>query len=376
MAEGEDREQGDRERASGESGDRDTSNAGESYEPFGDDEEKSSEESGDRDSAEAGESYEAFGEDDDDTDADESDDADADAEDSEDEKSDDDSETSDPKDDQDDDDSAQSREQQRRPKDTPDEEETREPQKGPEREEDKDDEDDEDRKLPPPPFRAFMLFVGTVAFLLIGFLFFSALIAPTYVVALILAALWFVAAYFLLGRFTRNRRHLNFPIWLGFGVTALALILWLSISTLVGTTVNERLITGQKLSQGKPTARIPEKPQRPAPAQNILIATGSFVSTGAGSAKGQASFVRRADGQTVLTLRGLDVTSGPTLHVFLATHDGKSVSDSKDLGELKGNKGDQQYDVPQNVDPKRYKSVVVWCKILGVPFGRAETKAQ
>src|SRR4051794_30749402 len=271
-------------------------------------------------------------------------------------------------------DSEKSREQERRQKDTPDEEETREPQAT--ESTDRDEEEDEEAKGPPPPFRAFMLFVATVVFLFVGFMFFSALIAPTYIVALILAALWFVAAYFLLGRFTRNRRHLRFPIRIGFGLFVTAVLLWIVISTLSGTTVNEQLVTGQKLSEGKPTARIPEKPQSQPPAQNILVATGELESSGAGSASGQASFVRLPSGQTKLTLKGLDVTSGPTLHVFLATHDGKSVADSKDLGTLKGNKGDQQYDVPQNVDPKRYKSVVIWSKFLGVPFGRAETKAQ
>lgn len=267
------------------------------------------------------------------------------------------------------------KEEERRQKDTPDEEETREPQRTEERT-DGGEEEDEDRKGPPGPGKGFLIVFATVAFLILGFMFFSALIAPTYISALILAALWFVAAYFLLGRFTRNRRHLRFPIRLAFAGTVAAVLIWLVISTLGGTTVNEPLVTGQKLSQGQPTAHIPEKPQKPAPQRNILIATGRFESAGAGSASGQASFVKLPNGQTKLTLRGLDVTSGPTLHVFLATHDGKSVADSKDLGTLKGNKGDQQYDVPQNVDPKRYKTAVIWCKILGVPFARAETKAQ
>lgn len=238
------------------------------------------------------------------------------------------------------------------------------------------DEDGERAKGPPPPFRAFMIFVATIVFLILGFLFWSALIAPTYIVALILAALWFVAAYFLLGRLTRRRRHLRFPVRIAFGVTALAVLLWLVISTAVGTTVNEPLVSGQKLSQQQPTAHVPEKSQKAPPKQPTLIATGKIVSTGAGSASGQASFVTLPSGRTKLTLKGLSVTSGPTLHVFLATHDGKSVADSKDLGSLKGNNGDQQYDVPPNVDPRRYKSVVIWCKILGVPFARAETKAQ
>jgi hypothetical protein len=78
----------------------------------------------------------------------------------------------------------------------------------------------------------------------------------------------------------------------------------------------------------------------------------------------------------MVTIKGLDVTSGPTLHVFLATKDGKDVSAHKDLGSLKGNKGDQQYTMPKGTDPRQYKTVVIWCKFLGVPFARAETKAQ
>lgn len=48
--------------------------------------------------------------------------------------------------------------------------------------------------------------------------------------------------------------------------------------------------------------------------------------------------------------------------------DGKYVS----LGKLKGNKGSQNYTVPDEVDPSRYISVSIWCDRFDVSFGAAE----
>jgi hypothetical protein len=44
-------------------------------------------------------------------------------------------------------------------------------------------------------------------------------------------------------------------------------------------------------------------------------------------------------------------------------------ADVIELGVMKGNKGDQNYDVPENVDLVRYRTVTIWCKRLGVNFG-------
>ena len=46
------------------------------------------------------------------------------------------------------------------------------------------------------------------------------------------------------------------------------------------------------------------------------------------------------------------------------TRDGDVRKDFKDLGRLKGSKGNQQYSIPASVDLRRYRSVVFWC----VPF--------
>jgi Electron transfer DM13 len=42
-----------------------------------------------------------------------------------------------------------------------------------------------------------------------------------------------------------------------------------------------------------------------------------------------------------------------------------------DLGSIKGNKGDQNYDVPADVDLNKYRAVTIWCARFGVNFGTA-----
>jgi hypothetical protein len=41
------------------------------------------------------------------------------------------------------------------------------------------------------------------------------------------------------------------------------------------------------------------------------------------------------------------------------------------LGQLKGNIGDQTYNVPAGVDLSAYGSVVIWCEQFGVLFSTA-----
>jgi len=44
---------------------------------------------------------------------------------------------------------------------------------------------------------------------------------------------------------------------------------------------------------------------------------------------------------------------------------------SVDLGRLKGNIGDQQYDIPAGTDLSRYATVVIMCRAFTVGFARA-----
>jgi hypothetical protein len=42
-----------------------------------------------------------------------------------------------------------------------------------------------------------------------------------------------------------------------------------------------------------------------------------------------------------------------------------------DLGSMKGNVGDQNYDVPSNVDFAKYQAVTIWCARFDVNFATA-----
>jgi hypothetical protein len=98
------------------------------------------------------------------------------------------------------------------------------------------------------------------------------------------------------------------------------------------------------------------------------------LTSGEHTTTGRATILRLASGRRVLTL-DLSTSPGPDLRVYLAPGDGSDVSDHRDLGGLKGNRGTQQYDVPANVPLARYTAVVVYCRAFSAPFGSAALHA-
>jgi hypothetical protein len=111
----------------------------------------------------------------------------------------------------------------------------------------------------------------------------------------------------------------------------------------------------------------------PEGSRNVLLGRGSFEPL-AHSAAGRATAIRTAAGARVLTLTNFEVDNGPDLRVYLVAgpaRDESEVDDFEDLGALKGNKGDQQYDLPRELDLDRYTTVVIWCRAFSVNFARA-----
>ncbi len=54
------------------------------------------------------------------------------------------------------------------------------------------------------------------------------------------------------------------------------------------------------------------------------------------------------------------------------THIPNLDDDVVNLGHLKGNQGDQNYDLPADVDLARFASVVIWCDRFDSAFGAAD----
>ncbi|PWT87621.1 MAG: hypothetical protein C5B55_14470 [Blastocatellia bacterium] len=128
----------------------------------------------------------------------------------------------------------------------------------------------------------------------------------------------------------------------------------------------ERLFINQKVNEQFPTAS----------AASNKLAKGQFHS-GAHETKGTAEVFQFADGKKTLRLTNFATSNGPDVHVYLVAANDATDNDSVtkagfvDIGSLKGNIGDQNYDLPANTDLAKYRSVTIWCKRFSVNFGTA-----
>jgi hypothetical protein len=110
--------------------------------------------------------------------------------------------------------------------------------------------------------------------------------------------------------------------------------------------------------------------------EQISSLSGRFMGTGDGThnAEGTAREINLENGKQFIRLENFEVTNGPDLYVYLATD--KSTSDFVDLGKLKANNGNQNYEVPEGTDLTKYDTVLIWCKSFSVLFGSADLKSQ
>jgi len=118
----------------------------------------------------------------------------------------------------------------------------------------------------------------------------------------------------------------------------------------------------------------------PTPAGPVQLAMGTLISH-EHATTGTVRIIRQADGARVLTLENLDTSNGPDVHVWLsAAHVVEGTAgwftagsaDHYDLGIIKGNQGNQVYEIPAEVDLSKYPAVDLWCVQFSVSFGAAE----
>jgi hypothetical protein len=108
----------------------------------------------------------------------------------------------------------------------------------------------------------------------------------------------------------------------------------------------------------------------------VSLAAGPFHGV-AHEASGTATIVAGSSGERTLRLSGFETSDGPDLRVYLVAapdaSDDSTVSKAGflDLGSLKGNRGDQNYEVPANLDLATYRTVTIWCRRFGVNFASA-----
>jgi hypothetical protein len=108
----------------------------------------------------------------------------------------------------------------------------------------------------------------------------------------------------------------------------------------------------------------------------MAITKGTFKSL-AHETRGSAAIYQLADGTRMLRLSQFETSNGPDVHVYLTAAEVEKGSDAIkeagfiDLGSMKGNKGDQNYDIPADADLNKYKNVTIWCRRFGVNFATA-----
>jgi hypothetical protein len=120
-------------------------------------------------------------------------------------------------------------------------------------------------------------------------------------------------------------------------------------------------------------------PAAQASAEPVKLASGNFRGI-AHESQGAASVYQLPDGKQVLRLTEFKTSNGPALHVYLVAAEDAADNDTVknagfvDLGDLKGNQGDQNYDIPAGTDLNKYRAVTVWCQRFGVNFATAPLK--
>jgi hypothetical protein len=132
----------------------------------------------------------------------------------------------------------------------------------------------------------------------------------------------------------------------------------------------EKLFINQNVSEAAP-AGLSSEPE----ALHTGKLEGKIHLTG-----GRATVYKTADGKQYLRLSDFTTSNGPDVHVLLARAEDKALDaeivkgefDSVELGTLKGNQGDQNYDLPASVDLNKYQAVAIYCERFHAIFGVAK----
>ena len=127
----------------------------------------------------------------------------------------------------------------------------------------------------------------------------------------------------------------------------------------------------------------PSDPETDDAPKRVELAAADFIDAEHGTS-GRAVIYLRDDGSRYLRLEGFETSNGPDVHVWITDQqsggdcegcsDSWGIYDDGDyvkLGSLKGNIGDQNYEIPGDADLGNMKSVVIWCDRFNVAFGTA-----
>jgi hypothetical protein len=140
-----------------------------------------------------------------------------------------------------------------------------------------------------------------------------------------------------------------------------------------------KLWVNATVNEAPPVAAAPSAEPSGQASAAAAIATGTFISH-EHATTGSVSILDLGGGKRTLRIADLDTSNGPDLHVWLADAQVKPGSDGwrvfddgryLELGKLKGNRGSQNYAIPESANLHDYRSVTIWCDRFNVSFGAA-----
>jgi hypothetical protein len=130
----------------------------------------------------------------------------------------------------------------------------------------------------------------------------------------------------------------------------------------------ERLVVNRQVDEPFPAGNADSPTQ--------TLASGNFYGL-LHPTEGSATIYRLANGNRILRLTNFKTSNGPDVHIYMVAaddaRDNATVERAGfiDLGSIKGNIGNQNYELGPDVDLTKYRAVSVWCKRFSVNFGVA-----
>ena len=154
-------------------------------------------------------------------------------------------------------------------------------------------------------------------------------------------------------------------VWIAIGLPIL-IVAWLAFRP-------EKLWINQRVNEPAPFASRSEAPP-------VLVGR---LEGKAHPTSGSATIYEGPGGKRFLRLTDFTTSNGPDVHVVLARAEDPALEqkivkgnlDYVELGKLKGNQGDQNYDVPVAVDLQKYNAVVIYCVRFNAVFGVAREES-
>ena len=149
-------------------------------------------------------------------------------------------------------------------------------------------------------------------------------------------------------------------------------ILWYTLSPLFIDKVVDERMPGSSSSSSSNLGSINENSEENEEVSIPPIYQGNFIDADSfHKASGIAKIIPNSN-KKYLRFEDFKVTNGPDLYVYLSTD--KSNDDFINLGKIKGNIGNQNYEIPEGIDLEKYDNILIWCKAFRVLFGSSELK--